>query len=128
MSTRAETMEFLTDQLTALPNIRTRKMFGEYCLYVDEKPVAFVCDDELFVKPTDEGRAYLGTPDEAPAYPGSKLYFRVTGDRWEDREWLTALIDLTASVLPLPQPKKPKTKNPAPKKPAQEKQPDPPKA
>ena len=31
MSTRAETVEFLTDQLSALPTIRSRKMFGEYC-------------------------------------------------------------------------------------------------
>ena len=98
-------MEFLTDQLSALPGVRTRKMFGEYCLYYDEKPVAFVCDDELFVKPTDAGRNYLGTPDEAPAYPGSKLYFRVSGDRWEDREWLTELISLTAAALPAPKPK-----------------------
>lgn len=108
MSTREETIEFLVDQLTALPGIRTRKMFGEYCLYYDEKPVAFICDDDLFVKPTDEGRAYIGTPDEAPAYPGSKMYFRVSGDRWEDREWLTELIDTTAAALPTPKPKKPK--------------------
>lgn len=108
MGTRAETMDFLVDQLSALPTIRTRKMFGEYCLYLDDKPVAFVCDDELFVKPTDEGRAYIGTPDEAPFYPGSSLYFRVSGDRWEDREWLTELIDLTAAALPEPKPKKPK--------------------
>jgi len=32
MGTRAETIEFLVDQLTALPGIRTRRMFGEYCL------------------------------------------------------------------------------------------------
>lgn len=108
MSTRAETVEFLTDQLTALPNISTRKMFGEYCLYCDEKPVAFVCDDELFVKPTEAGREYIGTPDEAPAYPGSKMYYRVSGDRWEDREWLTGLIDVTAAALPAPKPKKSK--------------------
>lgn len=108
MSTRAETVEFLTDQLSALPGIRTRKMFGEYCLYFEEKPVAFVCDDELFVKPTDAGRTYIGTPDEAEAYPGSKLYFRISGDRWEDREWLAGLIDTTAAALPAPKPKKPK--------------------
>lgn len=106
MSTRAETVEFLTDQLSALPTIRSRRMFGEYCIYCDDKPVAFVCDDELFVKPTDEGRAFIGDPDEAPAYPGSKLYFRVSGDRWEDREWLTELIDRTAAALPAPKPKK----------------------
>ena len=115
MGTRAETMEFLADQLSALPNIRYRKMFGEYGLYCDEKVVAFVCDDELFIKPTDAGRAYIGEPDEAPAYPGSKLYFRVSGDRWEDRDWLAGLVDATAAVLPAPKPKsaakaKPKVK------------------
>ncbi|WP_053382333.1 TfoX/Sxy family protein [Leucobacter celer] len=108
MGTRAETMEFLTDQLTALPNIRTRRMFGEYCLYCDDKPVAFVCDDELFVKPTEAGRTYIGDPEEAPAYPGSKLYFRIGGDRWEDRDWLTGLISETAAALPAPKPKKPR--------------------
>lgn len=108
MSTRAETVEFLTDQLSALPGIRTRRMFGEYCLYYDEKPVAFVCDDELFVKPTEAGRTYIGVPDEAPAYPGSKLYFRVSGDRWEERDWLSGLISETAAALPEPKPRKPK--------------------
>ena len=112
MGTRAETVEFLTDQLSALPAIRSRRMFGEYCLYCDDKPVAFVCDDELFVKPTDAGRAYIGTPDEAPAYPGSKMYFRVSGDRWEDREWLTGLIDVTAVALPVPRKKPAKTPKP----------------
>ena len=108
MSTRAETVEFLTDQLSGRPNISSRRMFGEYCIYCDDKPVAFVCDDELFVKPTDAGRAYIGEPDEAPAYPGSKLYFRVGGDRWEDRDWLAGLIDATAAALPAPKPKQPK--------------------
>lgn len=111
MSTRAETIEFLLDQLSALPSLRTRKMFGEYCLYAQEKPVAFICDDELFVKPTPEGRAYIeaaGALDEAPAYPGSKLYLRVSGDRWEDRDWLAGLIELTTSVLPAPKPKTPR--------------------
>jgi len=113
MATREDTVEFLLDQLSALPGIRTRKMFGEYCLYYDEKPVAFICDDELFIKPTDEGRDYVeaaGSLDEAPAYPGSKLYLRIGGDRWEDRDWLTALVELTASVLPAPKPKRPRTR------------------
>ncbi|SJN08644.1 hypothetical protein FM113_03690 [Leucobacter sp. 7(1)] len=112
MGTRAETIEFLTDQLSALPSLRTRRMFGEYGVYCDEKVVAFVCDDTLFVKPTEAGRAYLETPEEAPAYPGSKLYFKVDGDRWEDRDWLVGLIDCTAAELPVPKPKparKPKT-------------------
>lgn len=110
MGTRAETIEFLTDQLSALPSIRSRRMFGEFALYCDEKVVAFVCDDELFIKPTEVGRAYIGTPDEAPAYPGSKLYFRIGGDLWEDRDWLTGLVAETAAALPMPAPKKPRAR------------------
>lgn len=105
MSTREDTVEFLLDQLSALPGVRTRKMFGEYCLYYEEKPVAFICDDELFVKPTADGRAAVeaaGALDEAPAYPGSKLYLRIGGDRWEDRDWLAGLVELTAAALPVP--------------------------
>lgn len=37
-----------------------RKMFGEYALYCDDKVVALVCDNSLFVTPTDEGRAFEG--------------------------------------------------------------------
>lgn len=109
MGTRAETIEFLLDQLGAPPHIRARKMFGEYALYCDEKPVAFMCDDELFIKPTPEARTFIeaaGPLDEAPAYPGSKLYYRVSGDRWENREWLSELIELNAAALPPPKPKR----------------------
>jgi len=113
MGTRADTVDFLLDQLSTLPNLRTRKMFGEYALYCDDKVVAFVCDDELFIKPTSEGHEFVeaaGALDEAPAYPGSKLYFRISGDRWEDRDWLTSLVALTASVVPPPAPKRSKSR------------------
>lgn len=113
MPTSAETVDFLLDQLGWPPNARTRKMFGEYAVYLDEKVVAFVCDDELFVKPTAEGRVFVeaaGALDEAPAYPGSKLYLRIGGDRWENREWLAELMRTTADALPAPKPKAPKSK------------------
>lgn len=57
MGTSRQTMDFLLDQLDRALPITTRKMFGEYCVYWDGKPVAIVCDDQLFVKPTEAGRA-----------------------------------------------------------------------
>ncbi|HEX3081635.1 MAG TPA: TfoX/Sxy family protein [Candidatus Saccharimonadia bacterium] len=106
MATDARTIDFITEQVASAGDIRSRKMFGEYALYCDDKVVAFVCDDQLFIKPTDAGRTYIGTPDEAPAYPGSKLYFRIPEDRWEDHEWMTELVRVTAGAVPLPKPKK----------------------
>jgi TfoX/Sxy family transcriptional regulator of competence genes len=113
MATRPETIAFLLDQLSALPNIRTHRMFGEYALYCDEKVVAFICDDELFIKPTQPGRAFVeaaGALDEAPAYPGSKLYLRIGGDRCEESDWLVELVRITAAAVPVPKPKKPRSR------------------
>lgn len=112
MSTQQSTIDYLHDQLSDLPGLRSQKMFGEYGVYLGDKIFALVCDDELFIKPTDAGRDYLGTPDEAPAYPGSKLYYRVSADQWENRDWLTGLVTVTVDALPAPKPKKPKPPKP----------------
>lgn len=101
MSTQQGTIEFLLEQTANAGKMSARKMFGEYALYCDRKVVAFVCDDQLFVKPTPEGRAFIGDVEEKPAYPGSKPYFWISGERWDDDEWLSNLIRTTAAAVPL---------------------------
>lgn len=106
VSTQQSTVDFLTSQVCAAGAVRSRAMFGEYALYCDEKVVALICDDRLFIKPTPEGRGFIGTPEEAPPYPSSKPFFVISEDQWEDGDWLTELIRITASVLPTAKPKK----------------------
>lgn len=107
MASKQSTVDFLIEQIDDGGNIRYRKMFGEYAIYYTEKVVAFVCDDQLFVKPTDAGRELLGDKlSEAPPYPGAKMYFLISEDFWEDKEFLSNLIQTTAAALPLPKPKK----------------------
>ncbi len=106
MATKQSTTDFLTGQMASAGRIRSRKMFGEYAIYCDDKVVALVCDDRLFVKPTGKGREFLGNPEEAPPYPGSKPFFVIEEDRWEDSDWLASIISITASELPAPKPKK----------------------
>jgi len=50
MSTKQSTVDFLEAQVQKAGIIRTRKMFGEYALYCDEKVVALICDNQIFVK------------------------------------------------------------------------------
>ena len=113
MATQQSTADYLAAQLSDAGAVRSRKMFGEYALYCDEKVVALICDDRLFVKPTDAGRSFAGNPEEAPPYPGSKPFLLIEEDRWEDRSWMTELIHITAAALPPPKPKKPKKPNSA---------------
>ena len=90
--------------------MRARKMFGEYALYCGDKVVALVCDDTLYVKITEAGRAYAGHRyTEGTAYPGAKPSMQIDMDTTEDRDWLCELIRLTEESLPTPQ-KKPKAK------------------
>ncbi|MBP7113870.1 MAG: TfoX/Sxy family protein [Candidatus Peribacteraceae bacterium] len=110
MATTQSTADFLTAQASQAGIVRNRKMFGEYALYCDEKVVALICDDKLFVKPTDAGRNFAEQPEEAPPYPGSKPFLLIEEDRWEDRTWLSELIRITAEALPAPKPKKKKKK------------------
>lgn len=106
MATKQSTIDFLTEQIQDAGSIRSRKMFGEYALYCDEKVVALVCDDQMFVKPTGAGSQFLDSSHEAPPYPGAKNYLRVPEDKWDDNQWLTDFIRTTAAALPLPKPKK----------------------
>ena len=105
MSTQQKTVDYIAEQSAGAGSITTKKMFGEYGMYCDGKVMAFICDDQLFIKPTEAGRAYLGTVTEAEAYPGSKLYFLIDGDRWDDADWLAGLVKVTADALPTPKPR-----------------------
>jgi len=107
MATKVSTIEYIEDQLADVPGVRSRKMFGEYALYVGDKVVALVCDDTLFVKITEEGRAFVGeTYKEECAYPGAKPSMQIDGDMIEDRMWLSELVRITEAALPEPKPKK----------------------
>lgn len=108
MATQQSTVDYLVDQMAQAPTITTRKMFGEYAIYSGGKVVAFVCDDQLYLKPTAAGRTFLKEIDERPAYPGSKNYYWISGEKWDDSDWLSELITVTAAELPLPKPKKKK--------------------
>lgn len=106
MATSKSTIDFLLDQLSGAGQVSTKKMFGEYCLYLAGKPVAFICDDQMFLKPTSAGRGMILNVTEGYPYPGAKPYLLITADLWEDSEWLIQLIQATANELPQPKPRK----------------------
>jgi TfoX/Sxy family transcriptional regulator of competence genes len=100
-------IEFVVDQIEPSCDVRFRHMFGGCTLYSQDKVVALICDDQLFVKPTEAGRSFIGDVVEAPPYEGAKDSFLI-GDKIEDGEWLTQLITLTAAELPAPKPRRKK--------------------
>ena len=99
MPTSKKTIAYLTDQLASLHGVSTKRMFGEYCLYFDGAPIAFICSDQLFIKPTKTNKQLLTKELIAYPYPGAKPYFLIPADQWEEAEWLRELITTTAKEL-----------------------------
>lgn len=106
MASKQSTVDFILDQIAGAGIVSARKMFGEYAIYCNNKVVALVCDDQLFIKPTNAGKAFLNNYVEELPYPGAKPYLLISAELWDEREWLTHLIQITAMEVPEPKKKK----------------------
>ena len=110
MASDQEFVDFVLDQIEHAGEITARKMFGEYGVFSDGKIFALICDNTLFIKPTDVGRAFIGDVVEAPPYEGAKPSFLIE-EKIDDREWLSELVRITLKELPEPKKKKKKKKS-----------------
>lgn len=105
MASKQTNVDFVLEQMAEAGPVSARKMFGEYGIYCGDKIVALFCDDQLFIKPTDAGRAFIGAVTEGAPYPGAKPWLLIGGDHCEDGEWLSELVRITFRVLPAAEPK-----------------------
>jgi TfoX/Sxy family transcriptional regulator of competence genes len=90
-------VEYVANQAGLGAALTHRKMFGEYAVYLHGTVIAFICDNQLYVKPTPEGRSVLRTVSEHPPHPKAKPYFRIDVEL-DDRELLQRLFQVTARL------------------------------
>jgi TfoX/Sxy family transcriptional regulator of competence genes len=112
MASDQEFVKFVCEQLRGAGAISSRRMFGEAAIYLHDKVIGFVFDNQFFFKPTDAGRAMIGDPTEAPLFPGSSNWFLMAD--LDDPEFLAELARTTFAALPAPKIKsksKPKPKS-----------------
>lgn len=108
MASNPDFVQFIADQCSKAGEITVRKMFGDYSIYCDGKIFGLICDNALYIKPTEEGRRILRSEELLPPYDGAKPYFYI--EDVDDRDYLTALAKTTCAALPDPTPKRPKGK------------------
>ena len=76
MSTHPEFVQYLLDQLEGLGELRARKMFGDYLVYLNDRPALLVCDGTPFAKPLPCVAELLKDRPTAPPYEGAKAQRR----------------------------------------------------
>jgi TfoX/Sxy family transcriptional regulator of competence genes len=113
MASDREFVTFVCEQLRGAGEISSLRMFGEAAIYLEGKVVGLVCDNQLFLKVTEPGRAKIGSPVEAPPFPGASNWFLMTD--LDDPEFLADLARTTAEALPAPKIKTKKTRRSKPR-------------
>ena len=105
MSTDRIFVDYVMEQAGLGSRLTMRRMFGEYAFYVDEKVVAFGCDNSLFLKPTAAAGKLVPHAPMRPPYPEAKDY-PVIDELLDDGDALRIVLLATADELPAPKVKK----------------------
>lgn len=99
MACSTDYIDFICSQLEGVGVIRTRKMFGDWMIYIDEKPIIIACDNICYVKKLPEIDGMLS--DTGFPYEGAKEHYIL------DIEHRDEAIKVVKVLLPLiPYPKK----------------------
>ena len=93
MACNADFVEYIADQCSGAGKISVRKMMGDYCIYCNWVLFGLICDNNLYIKVTEAGRALLDEVVLRPPYDGAKDYFYI-GDV-DDRDYLARLVRAT---------------------------------
>lgn len=75
MACKPEYIEFLVERLKDCGEVRTRKMFGDYCVYIDEKPLILVCDNIAYVKKQSAIENWMTEAECGCPYDGAKEHW-----------------------------------------------------
>ncbi len=108
MSSTVDYIEYVCEQIRGVGIVRFRKMFGDYMVYVNDKPILIVCDNTVYVKKLEciqdkmiENNAETGKP-----YEGAKEHFILD---IEDGTFSKEVVEMLEKVIPVPKPRKKKS-------------------
>ena len=105
MATTNEYIEYVCEQIKGIGDIIYKKMFGEFMVYVNDKPVIIVCNNISFVKKLDCIEDIMKNAEIGYPYKGAKEHYVLDID---NSEFCKSIITKVEEVTPIPKPRKKK--------------------
>ena len=103
MSTTNEYIKYICEQINGVGEIRYKKMFGEFMVYVNDKPVIIVCNNVPFVKKLECITEKMQNAEIGFPYKGAKEHYVLDIDNSELSKNIIIEIE---KVTPIPKKKK----------------------
>lgn len=107
MATTADFIEYVCGQIKGVGSVRYKKMFGEYMVYVNDKPILLVCDNTVFIKTLPCLDGLMANAEKGYPYAGAKEHYILDIDNVDLSHEVVAVLE---PVTPLPKPRKKKEK------------------
>lgn len=105
MATTNEYIEYVCEQINGIGDIRYKKMFGEFMVYVNEKPVIIVCNNNTFVKKLECIEEMMKDAKVGYPYKGAKEHYVLDID---NSDFCKKIVSKVEEVTPMPKPRKKK--------------------
>lgn len=94
MACTTDFIDFVCSQLNGVGIIRSKKMFGDWLIYIDEKPVILACDNICYVKKLPVIAELMTGADTGFPYDGAKEHYIL------DIEHRDKAIEIIETLLP----------------------------
>lgn len=105
MSCSVDFIEYVCSQLSSVGEVSSRKMMGDYLIYIDEKPVIIACDNLCYVKKVPEIESLMVEAECGFPYPGAKEHYILDIDHKKEA---MMVVKILRDVLPYPKQRKKK--------------------
>lgn len=106
MASTIDFVEYVCEQIRTSGEIKFRKMFGEYMVYINEKPLLLVCDNTVFVKQLEPIATLMQGADSGFPYAAAKEHYILD---IENADLCQAVIAIIEPITPIPKKRKKKT-------------------
>lgn len=99
MACNTEYIDFICEVLSPLGEVRSRKMMGDYIIYVNEKCVITACDNNAFIKKLPCIAPLMADAETGCAYEGAKEGYILD---FSDQRKVREVISILWEELPFP--------------------------
>ncbi|MEG2378256.1 MAG: TfoX/Sxy family protein [Clostridia bacterium] len=105
MATSIDFILYVCEQVTGEYPVRYRKMFGDYMVYLNDKPLLLVCDGTVYIKKTPEIAHLMLNAETGIPYAGARERYILDID---NADLCRNVIHILEPITALPKPKKKK--------------------
>ncbi|MDO4928042.1 MAG: TfoX/Sxy family protein [Corynebacterium sp.] len=103
MASSASFAAYVCEQVAEFEDVRARKMFGDYFVYIHQRPLLLICNDTVYVRTYPEIAGLMSGAVQERPFATAKPWWILDID---DHELVVEVVEISLPLTPIPPPKK----------------------